>query len=145
MLKQIKLHLYSLHGIVTNKVQPFIQVNQNCVSHYMPSRHKGWKRYSSIYNRCYKWVDGWTVSWCTCFTPWGKNPACHNGNNVKAYGERTGIAPLILNVGTTCRWVVSSFMVWLLWPQYHWTGGWVAQRHCGCFATTENSLAPSIE
>jgi len=51
---------------------------------------------------------------------------------MKAYGGCSGIAPLILNLGTRCMWVVKSTPLSLHHRRKnastHGTGGWVAPR-----------------
>jgi len=51
---------------------------------------------------------------------------------INAYRRSTGIAPLILNLRTWWRRVV-SFISWLIYPyeknpSIQWTGGWVGPR-----------------
>ena len=55
------------------------------------------------------------LHWHSSTNNCGKGKIVHI-NTLKAYTGRRGIAPLILNLRSKCRWVI-SFTLWLLYPR----------------------------
>jgi len=65
---------------------------------------------------------------------------------MKAQSGRRGMAPVILNLSTSCRWVVVNITPSALSPQgknpgMHWIGGWVTPQSFVTFWRREQNVA----